>query len=387
MAGTISRVEVWKCVFPLPERFQLGTIVLSERDYTIVRIETEDGVVGVAFGLSRGAPLDVVIAEMLAPNVLGKDASRSASLMGSWARTLVHHAPEGLVQRALSLLDVAVWDIKGKIAGQPVWSLLGGARPIAPVMLVEGYPVADEGDEQFAERIGERASSGYSAIKIANPGGDPRVLTRRLDLVREVTDDRVALTVDIDHGWADLTAGIAQARKWSHLGLAWIEDPVHAHDVEGLHRLREAIDIPLAAGDEVTNSQTLHALVDRGAVDVLRLDVTCGGGFTGFAPLYHHAVRGGTAISTHVYPELHRHVVFAYPECGPVEMFANGNRWDTSHLFVRPPDVRVDQDSGVAVLEAPTEPGLGLDVDWSAVKSHAVRHHVVTSESAGSAPE
>ena len=232
MAGTISRVEVWKCVFPLPERFQLGTIVLSERDYTIVRIETEDGVVGVAFGLSRGAPLDVVIAEMLAPNVLGKDASRSASLMGSWARTLVHHAPEGLVQRALSLLDVAVWDIKGKIAGQPVWSLLGGARPIAPVMLVEGYPVADESDKQFAERIGERASSGYSAIKIANPGGDPRVLTRRLDLVREVTDDRVALTVDIDHGWADLTAGIAQARKWSHLGLAWIEDPVHAHDVE-----------------------------------------------------------------------------------------------------------------------------------------------------------
>ncbi len=367
-------------MFPLPEPFQLGTTVVSERDYTVVRIETDDGVEGIAFGLSRGAPLDVVFSEMIAPRVLGKDASRSSSLAVSFAGTMAHHAPEGLVQRALSLLDVAVWDIKGKIAGQPVWSLLGGNRSTAPVMLVEGYPIASENDEGFAERLAERARAGYSALKIANPGGDPKQLTKRLHLVREAIDERVAITVDIDLGWTDVPAGLAQARSWSDLSLAWIEDPFHAHDTDGLRRLRDALDIPLAAGDEVTNSQTLHALIEQQAVDVIRLDVTCGGGFTGFAPTYHHAVRGGTAVSTHVFPELHRHVVFAYPDCGPVEMFADGSRWDTSYRFVQPPAVRLEQDTGVVVVDAPTDPGLGLVFDWPAVKAHAVRHHVLTSE-------
>ncbi len=380
-ADVISRVDIWKCVFALPEPFRLGRHVIAQRDYTVLRIETAGGVEGLAFALARGAPVDVVLAEMVAPRALGRDVSRTAALAASCAGELVHHAPEGLLQRALSLLDIAAWDVKGRVAGLPVWSLLGGDRPSAPVMLVEGYPMAGEGDEGFAERLARRAAEGYPALKIAN-SGDPAELMRRLRLTRALAGDDVALTVDIDHGWTDLREGVAQARSWSDLGLAWVEDPIHGHETDRLHRLHEAIDVPLGVGDEVTNARTLHTLLDRRSVDVLRLDLTCCGGFTGFAPLYHHARRRGVAISTHVYPELHRHVVFAHPGCGPLEMFEDGSRWDTSSRFVRTPGLRLAEETGTLVIDAPSAPGLGLEVDWPAVRAHAVRHHALTAADA-----
>ena len=281
----------------------------------MVRVETADGLDGAAFGLTRGAPLDAVVAELLAPPLLGRDARRTEALRAAWGAALPHHAPEGLVLRGRSLIELAAWDIKGKAAGEPVWRLLGGGREAAPVLLVEGYEIAGESDEAFAHRIHRAVEEGYACVKLANVA-DPARMTRRLELVRELTGPEPALTVDVGYAWGDHGAAVELAQRWGALGRTSIEDPLHGHEVARLARLRAAVSAPIAVGDEVTNAVTAAALVDAGAVDVLRVDATCLGGFEGLAALRRRATAAGVAISAHVYPELHRHFACAFAEPG-----------------------------------------------------------------------
>jgi len=370
----ISRVEAWKCVIELPEPFPLGRLTVSHRDYVVVRLVTEGGVEGVSFGLARGAPIDMVVTELLAPHLLGKDVLDTSELAASLATTLPQHAHEGLVLRALSQVDIAAWDIKGKVMGQPVWQLLGGGGGTAPILLVEGYHLPNEDDEAFATRLGRRAAEGYTALKIEASTPDTETLSRRLAATRQAVGDRAELMVDLAYSWTGQEDAAPWARRVGS-GLAWFEDPVHGNDLDRLRKIHGDLGVPLAAGDEVTNPSVLLALIEAGSVDVVRLDITCLGGISGFARLHRAAVAAGVKVSTHVYPELHQHVVFGYPGSGPLEIFPDNGRWDATGRFISPVPVPRD-DGGVMVIDAPTDPGLGIVVDWCAVKEHGVRHNV-----------
>jgi L-alanine-DL-glutamate epimerase-like enolase superfamily enzyme len=372
-APAITEVSAWSCRFPLPRPFTLGRATLTHRDYVVVRVRTSDGLQGAAFSLTRGAPLDAVVCELIAPPILGLGAGDIGALHEAWAAALPHHAPEGLVLRAQSLVDIAAWDIAGQAAGEPVWRLLGAGRESAPVMLVEGYAITGEDDERFARRVAAAAGEGYAMVKLANLAGEADRMTRRLQRVRELAGDDVGLVVDVGFAWPDHDEAVTVARGWRDLALRWIEDPVHGHDLERAARLREAIDVPLGVGDEVTSRRTAAALVEDGAVDVLRADATCVGGITGLLAACRLAHARGIPVSTHIYPEIHRHVVLADPAGGPVEAFRPDTPFDTPQAFSAPPAVELDRETGARVVRAPQEPGLGLTVDWEQVERHSSR--------------
>lgn len=369
----IAEVRAWACRFPLPEPFRLGRATLTARDYVVVRLRTAGGLEGAAFSLSRGAPLDAVLCELVAPPVLGLDAGRPGALEEAWRAAIPHHAPEGLALRARSLLEIAAWDVAGQAAGAPVWRLLGGARDAASAMLVEGYAIDGEQDEDFAQRIRAAADEGWAMIKLANLPDEPDRMTRRLERVRELVGPDVGLTVDVGFAWREADEAIRVARGWRELGLAWIEDPVHGHELELLARLRDAIETPIAVGDEVTSRRTAAALAASGAIDVLRADATCVGGLGGLLDVARHAREHGLGFSTHIYPELHRHVVLARADGGPVEAFRPDTRFETPQAFSAPPPFERDSATGVRILRAPQEPGLGLQIDWESVEHHASR--------------
>jgi L-alanine-DL-glutamate epimerase-like enolase superfamily enzyme len=373
----VVRVDTWKCVVELPEPFALGAITVSHRDYVVLRVETRSGVHGVSFGLGRGAPVDLVISELLAPRMLGCDVIDLKGFTATIASQLPQHAMEGLVLRAMSHVDIAAWDIKGKLINEPVWKLLGGSPDaFAPVLLVEGYHIAGEDDTAFATRLAGRVTEGYKALKIEASNTDRAALAQRIAATRQAVGIDVDLVVDLAYGWAgrsDLTAEF----DWLSSNLAWVEDPMRGDDLESLRRVRAGLDVPLAVGDEVTNPDALLRLVDAGVVDILRVDVTCVGGISGFARLHDAATRAGVQISTHVYPEIHRHVVFGHRHSGPIEMFPDNGLWDATGQLVRTVAPNRNAD-GVMVIEPPTGPGLDLEVDWSAVQAFAVRQTSVT---------
>lgn len=373
LSTRIARVEAWKCRFELPVPFTLGKLTISHREYVVVRVITAGGVEGVSFGLTRGAPIDVIVTELLASHLIGFDIAGTESLTARMRDRLPQHALEGLMLRAFSHVDIACWDIKGKAAGEPAWKLLGGrGGDTAPVMLVEGYHKEGEDDSHFASRLASRAQQGYVALKVEASSPDLEMIAARLAATREAVGEHTDLMIDLAYGWSGAQDFGALA-NWLDPGLAWAEDPLHGNDVEGLKRIHSASAAPLAVGDEVTSPSVLRALIDARAIDILRVDITCIGGLSAVAGLQRDASDAGISMSTHVYPQLHQHVVFAYPEGGYIEMFPDNGLWDTSEQFVQPLSTRRDA-TGVMVVDAPSEPGLGLMIDWSAIELFTTRH-------------
>jgi L-alanine-DL-glutamate epimerase-like enolase superfamily enzyme len=366
---TIERVETWYLRVPLPTPVVLGSIVIRQRDFVVVRVLTAGGVEGTAYSLTRGAPLDTVITDLLAPVVVGRDALDTTRRHEELSRAMVSLGPVGIVGRGISLLDICLWDVKGRLAGLPVHRLLGGYRTASPVMLVAPYAADGESDVAYAERLAPLAARGYWAIKLY-PMADAAAMARRLATLRRVLGDEVRLMVDAAWVWRTAQEAITAVRQWEPYHLTWVEDPFPSSEWVPMKALADAVETPIAAGDEVSVDVIMERLAARRAVDVLRLDATSLGGFTGFAPVRHSTARRGFAISTHTYPEIHRHCTYAWPEVLPFEVFLPGSpTWGVSRFFRS----EIDLAEGATEIGAPTQPGVGLDLDWGAVEALALR--------------
>lgn len=374
VSSVVARVEAWACVYPVPRPFSLGSLRIERREYAVARVTADDGTQGVAYSLSRNAPLDLVLTDLIAPKALGHDAVDPAGAVEQCERGLVAVGTEGIVRRALSLLDVCLWDISGRAAGEPVWRLLGGGDwSEAPVLLVEGYPHDGESIAAFAERLAARAQEGYRILKLANLP-DPADVAARLRATREAAGCEVDLVVDVAWAWRDVEHAVEAARLWEPHRLAWIEDPFPPQRVDAIAALRESVETPIAAGDDVTSRALFGELMHRRAVDTIRMDAMTIGGFTGFAQVQAQAHDGGFPISTHVHPEIHQHCAFGLAGVGPVEMFPRGTEFDCVHEFVLPASLSF---AAPGIVRAPDGPGLGLELDWDSIEAHAVRHSSV----------
>ena len=363
----VVRIEARTCVFPLPGPFLLGRRRIEHREYVVVTVTDSSGVKGNAFGLSRGAPIESIVTAMLGPLFIGSNIADPGAVSIDVGERLQPHATEGLVGRAMSLIDIALWDILGQHLRQPVGELLGARRRSAPAMVVEGYPKAAEDDAMFVDRLLGRVDEGYKFLKVAWGATDPGAFTDRLSLLMRHLPQGVAVAVDAAWGWQDEKVASRQLKDWALFDLAWIEDPVPADDLKALRRMREGSGLRFGVGDEVARVRTLLEVATSGTVDVLRVDVTCAGGFSRFAEIAATAEKSNLMVSTHVYPELHVHAALGATHEGPVEFFPPKSPWDTAWEFVSP--VEPTMQAGIRVFESPTSVGLGLQLDWSRIEA------------------
>ena len=364
----IATVETSTCRFPLPEPIVLEHFEIHFREYVIVRVTTTTGLEGVAWALTRGALIAHVIDVVAAPVVVGRDALAIPALLERFERQLALLGTEGLVQRAFSLLDIALWDIKGRAAEMPVWRLLGGYATEVPTLLVDAYPKPGDPMATIVDRIVARVGAGYRALKLSS-ASDPAVTASLLAAVREAVGPSVDLVVDVAMAWRDPRQGLAAIQLWAPYDPAWIEDPFRAEQVELIRFIRERSTVPIGAGDEVANPLAMQRLIATDAVDVVRLDAACQGGLSGFAKLAALATSRGCPISPHTYPEIHQHCAFALPGIRYLEVFAPQTPYDCTEAFLRPESlVRAIR----GVVHAPANPGLGVEINWGAVEEHAV---------------
>lgn len=376
--NSIRQVEAWNCAFKLSVPMFVGRTVWR-RQYTIVRITTYGGAVGLAYSNSDNAPLDMVITEQLAPNIVDRDALDIPALHGFMATGLLPLVAEGIAQRALSLVDICLWDINAQVAEQPLWAFLGGSASTVPVMTLEGYPVAGEDAAGFGVRLAERAAEGYRHFKLVE-WLEPEEMLARLGTARSAVGDEMAIAVDMNWRWDDVNEGIALARSWEAFDLSWLEDPFFAHRTGDIIALRESTRIPVAIGDCASvygMDNPLHRLVEQEEIDVLRVDATRHGGVTGIRELVSLADDHGIPTSPHTYPELHRHCALAWPHFGPIEMFPPNREFDFSHVFIHREAALQPVDGQVA---APEVPGIGLAFEWDVVERASTRYGAVTGD-------
>lgn len=324
---TIARIDTATAVLPLPAPLQLGAMTVTRREYTAVQATAHDGTTGVAYCLSREAPMAEIVDRLVAAHAVGADADDPAA---TWERMLRGSAivgRVGLVRRAIGLVDIALWDIAARRAGVPLWSLLGTGDAPRASMLVAAYPSPSRTPREVADEVLVQAD-GWSNVKISRIP-DPAYMRELLALLNAELPAATGLVVDVGFGWPDADTALREIAQWGDPRLAWLEDPLLPEDAEGVARIRRESGLPVSVGDEVTDPAVLKALVEVGGVDVLRLDVVAIGGITPAREMIAWAAERGVPVSGHVYPEVTAHLGIG------VETFARGiNPYDPAPSFI-----------------------------------------------------
>ncbi|PRB06997.1 enolase C-terminal domain-like protein [Microbacterium sp. MYb64] len=346
----IARIDTATAVLPLPAPLRLGAMTVARREYSAVRATASDGTQGVAYCLSREAPMAEIVQRLVAGHALGADPDDPAS---TWERMLRGSAivgRVGLVRRAVGLVDIALWDIAARRAAQPLWQLLGTGDAPRPSMLVAAYPTPDRTPRAVADEVLAQAD-GWAQVKISRLP-DPAYMRELIGILNRELPDGTGLVVDVGFGWRDAEEALAEVAQWGDPRLAWLEDPLLPEDVAGCARIRRESGLPLSVGDEVTDPAVLRALVEEDAVDVLRLDVVAIGGITPALEIIAWAGERGVPVSGHVSSEVTAHLGIG------VETFARDrNPYDPAPAFILGGP---DYEARIAPGRAP---GLGFDLD------------------------
>lgn len=319
--------------------------------HLVVEVATDEGVSGIgpAFTWQSGQTRTVAaMVGALAPQVVGRDPFDT---VGCWQRMwdaarFVGH--KGVAIFALSAIDTALWDLKARALGLPLARLLGSARRTVPCYASGRLSLALSRDELVdeARRI---LDQGFTAMKMNV--GLPSLAEdlRRVEAVRGAIGDGVRLMADANQRWTRLQA-LEAGRALEPYGLAWLEEPVAADDVEGLALVAQALATPVATGEQEYTKLGFRRLAEAGAADVLMPDLQRSGGVTEWLKIAAIAEAWQMPISSHVFVEPHVHLMASIPNGLILEHMP---RWDD--LLVEP--IRVE--AGHA--HVPALPGLGVE--------------------------
>lgn len=337
MTAIVRDVRVGTTSIPLPEPLRIGPMLIRAREYAAVEVETEDGLVGSAYCLTREAPVAACVERLITPVVRGREADPERA-WEDCTRATVAIGRSGLVVRALGLVDVALWDLAAQRSGTALWRHLGGSAgpaPRVPTMMVAAYPDVGRSPESLADDVVRYASAGYSLLKIARDA-DPERMRRLLRRAADGLRAGAGLVVDAGFGWRSSGEALEELSRWEAPPLAWLEDPLVPEDARGCAAIRRDCGHPVGVGDEVTHIGTYEALLAAEAIDVLRLDVVAIGGITPARRVLRLAADRELPVSLHVYPEVSAHVAAAHPGV-TAETFdpdvPGGNPYDPAHLL------------------------------------------------------
>jgi L-alanine-DL-glutamate epimerase-like enolase superfamily enzyme len=348
-ADAIARIDT----FPLRVPFRAGPRDAGRPpvDSLLVKVTTAGGCEGwgEAFGFEATPVTRRAVHDLIAPLCTGRDPAQVGPLMREVQQKLQVFGRGGTVIHALSAVDTALWDIKGKTAGLPLHQLLGGGAASLPC-----YASLDPYGDARAVRAAVRAAldAGFGDVKLHERD------VAAVRAAREEAGPETGLMLDVNCPWT-YTEALAAAERLREFRLRWLEEPLWPpEDRAGLARLRAAGGIPLAAGENAGTFLELAALMD--AVDYIQPSPAKMGGVTALLGVFHAAAARGTAVMPHTFyhgPGLLAavHVTAALGAPGAYV------EWRHSALQALPYGTALLPDGGR--LQVPLGPGLGLDPD------------------------
>jgi D-galactarolactone cycloisomerase len=238
----------------------------------LVRLATDDGIVGWGECFAYGAPLAVcnVVEEALAPMVIGADPTRIEGLVDRMHRALMIWGRRGLAMMAVSGVELALWDICGKARGVPVYELLGGL--CQPRLRAYASLLRYDKPSEVGRASAAMAQQGYSAIKLH------QVDVESVAVAREAVGESVELMLDTNCPWS-VEDAVRIGRQLERFDLRWLEEPVWPpEDYAGLARVRDSVRIPIACGENEATVFAFREIVRAGAADIVQPSVTKVGG-------------------------------------------------------------------------------------------------------------
>lgn len=356
---------------------------LRQRSAVLAEVETDDGVVGWGESYDNGSGPSAAVRAMIeygyAPIIVGANPLDTDVLWERCYHAFKDHGRKGIAIEALSAIDIALWDLKGKLLGQPIWRLLGGRFRDRLRTYATGVYWHDVDDPTEAMIADARAllAQGFNAIKMGGGYGVAEDI-RRAAALREAIGPDVMLALDANQSY---TAGdaVRLARGLEPLGIEWLEEPVPPEDLNGYVVVRNSTSIPIAGAEVEYTRFGFNEVLSRGCVDIIQPDITATGGFTEYRRLLTLASVYNTAVFPHGWVSAvgqfaNLHLTAAIPSAplrwrdeGPwLEMDRTPNPL-RDELTVEQPEFHA------GLVAVPDRPGLGITVRRETLERYAAR--------------
>lgn len=369
----ITEVKTYLLHAPIPNdlRVESGAGLKLARQMCLIEIKTDAGLSG--YGSPSG-PYDLSILErivrsIIAPHLVGTRASDVEYL---WHRLYYGEIKRNLGNRgigiaALSGIDMALWDLKGRAAGLPLYELLGGRYHLDGVTAYASSIYWDLSPECAAEDALKQVEKGFCAVKL-KIGKDPVKDVKRLHAIRNAVGSDVKILVDANQSLYRADA-LAILPALEDLAAYWFEEPLSVDDMEGHRILREARrGVRIATGENLYTRFAFSDFIRHRAVDVLQADVSRAGGFSEVRKIADLAAACHLDWNPHTFNDIlttvaNLHLVAASPHPAMFE-------WDITHndlmtnLIAEPREVKNGK------VTPPSGPGLGVDINWDFVAAH-----------------
>jgi L-alanine-DL-glutamate epimerase-like enolase superfamily enzyme len=305
------------------------------------------------------------VQDQLVPLTVGTDSLMTEALWASLYQRTLLLGRRGAALRAMSALDIALWDLNAKLAGVPLYRLLGGFRSDVPVYASGGYYSSDDDLKDLEAEIAAYLARGFDAIKIKVGGRPLATDVSRVRLAREMVgpDGRVAL--DANNAWSNLLDALRAAERFAAYDPWWLEEPFLPDAAANFAELAKRTSIPLATGELESTRWPFRQFLDERSVHILQPDATVCGGVTEWRRIAQMAAGFDVPVAPHWAPDIHAHLVAASPNGLVVEYFTpdrdivNFDRLVASPLAPTGRSLRLSE-----------TPGHGLALDTNAVARH-----------------
>jgi len=373
----VEKIESYILKDKLSKSFFFSQWEYSERCICVVKITTSDGQYGWGEGYGPANVLEAGI-NLLKPMVIGKNPLENEVIWSDMYRKTLDFARRGILVASMSAIDVALWDLKGKILGLPVSVLLGGAqrsqvRPYATGLYFSDY---NNPSKDFDKEVRQYIRQGFKAIKM-KVGLGIKEDYKNVKRMREVIGEDIELMIDSNHAYT-LREAVTLAKKLEPFDISWFEEPLSPEYYSQYNELRSKTTIPIAGGECEYLRFGFHQLLRNKSVDILQPDICASGGLTeakkiaALASTYGIEIiphTWGTAIGIHV--ALH---FIANLESIPGRMMSPDflMEFDQTENGLRERLTYPKLEMVDGMIDIPKRPGLGIDIDEAVLREYAI---------------
>jgi len=365
----IQSVLVCTVRIPLDRVTSFSSRTVYHRDYCLVKVRSKDGVDGIGFcyvGSAAGNIGPAAVEQLLAPRLVGQESHRIEGLWDDMYREALLHGRVGAVMRALSALDIALWDLNSRAANLPLHQFLGcWTTESVPAYASGGYYLDGKTPKELGAELEAYVNAGFDAVKIKVGRLSPKEEEERVRAARAAIGADVRLMLDANNAWSDVPTAIRYVERWAKYDPYWIEEPFGPDDIESHVALAQRTRIPVATGELEAGRWRFKELLDRRAATVLQVDACVCGGITEYRRIAHLASAYGVTLCPHWFHDVHAQLVASLPNSRYVEFFPD----DQVLNFRRLIDRQLVHRNGRLIL--PSTPGLGFAFDDKAVKKYA----------------
>lgn len=370
-SAAITSISAELVSVPVEPSAGFSTRTVNHREYVIVRVRDEDGATeGIGYtyaGNSAGRLVVDIVNDLIAPILVGREAGAIEQNWDLVYRELLLIGRRGALLRALSAVDIALWDLAAKAAGRPLRELLGGVADVVEAYGSGGYYRPGDPVQLVTGEVERYVALGFQDYKMKFGGLPLADDVARVAAAREALGPDRRLALDINNGWNDVTEAMRAIAAVEEFDIWWVEEPFLPDDIRSHRRLNQRSPIAIATGEIEATRWAFAELIEQEAADILQPDACVCGGVTEWIRIARTAESFGIPVAPHWHANLHAELAACTPNCITVEYFALVEGIYNFEALVEKP---LEVADGKIVLGS--APGIGFDLDQDQLERYSV---------------